>query len=138
MNETWIKETYDHLLAGAREALAQGGSFAPFGAGTMEDGRRTHLRLDTKAEGADAQSHIALLVSAFRDQRAQGLVCAGLAFDGQVRLDGGEASDAVCMHIEVRGGESLEAFTPYVRMPEGLSFLNPIFAPTDPEIFARA
>jgi hypothetical protein len=135
-SEQWIRETYDYLLEACKGALLQEHSFAPFGAGITVAGERTHVHVDPALNVPTAQDYIAMIVAAFqRDALERDLRCAGLAFDGQVRLTG-EATPAVCMHIEVRGGESLEAFVPYVREAPGrVSFFDPIFAPTDSEIF---
>jgi hypothetical protein len=136
-SESYIKETYDYLLEASKGALNTEHSFAPFGAGITAAGERTHVHIDPEMNVPTAQDYIAMIVAAFqRDSLERDLRCAGLAFDGQVRLASGDAAPAVCMHIEVRGGESLEAFVPYVREAPGrVTFFDPIFAPTDSEIF---
>jgi hypothetical protein len=137
MSETEIRETFDYLLDKAKEALGEGHSFAPFAAGVRADGRRTHMGLDLAGQPPTAQDHIATLVSALRqDHAANVLKVASLAFDGEVHLREGEVAAAICMHIEVKGGECLEAFVPYVRAPDkSVEYFGPIFAPSDHEVF---
>lgn len=133
MSDGLVQETYEYMLAGARGALQKGQSFMPFGAGIRLGGERIHVNLDAEAQAKDVQDYIAALVGALRKDRA--LTCAGLCFDGAVAMENGDSVPAICMHIEINGGESLEAFVPYVREPGGLAIMEPIFAPTDPEIF---
>jgi len=132
-SEALIEETYEYMLAGARGALGEGLSYLPFGAAVRASGERLHMSLDADAQKKTAEEQIAGLVAALRKDPA--LVCAGLCFDGAVGLETGESAPAVCMHIEINGGESLEAFVPYVREPNGIVVMQPIFAPSDPEIF---
>lgn len=137
MSEEAIQETFEYLLTGARDALARGRSFVPFGAGIRRSGERMHFSLaDDEASAArSAHDHIAALITTM--QRTAGLTAIGVCFDGQVQMTGEDAADAICMHIEIDGGETLEAFVPYVREPQGLAVLDPIFAPTDPEVFQK-
>lgn len=132
-SEGLIQETFDYLLSGARGALEKGASYIPFGAAVRIGGQRIHMNLDPAVHGKTAEEQIAGLVAALRAD--PGLTCAGLCFDGAVGLESGESVSAVCMHIEVKNGESLEAFVPYVREPGGLVVMQPVFAPADPEIF---
>jgi len=132
-SEDLIRETYDYLLDGARGALAKGASYIPFGAAVRQSGERLHMSLAEDLHRKSAEEQIAGIVGALRLD--PNLICAGLCFDGAVGLESGESVSAVCMHIEVLNGESLECFVPYVREPGGLAVMQPIFAPTDPEIF---
>lgn len=137
MSEALIHETFDYLLAAAKGALSEGHSFAPFGAGVRGSGERIHLGLDLADQPPDPQSHIAHIVAALReDARGQDLRVAALALDGEVRLDSGDAATAILMHIEVKGGECLEAVIAYVREPGGtIAYFDPVFAPSDHEVF---
>lgn len=137
MSEALIRESYDYMFAVAKEALERSHSYAPFASGVRQSGERIHLGLDLTDQPPDAGDHIAHLVSALRqDAAANALHAAGLAFDGQIKLEGGDVAPAICMHIEIKGGECLEAFVPYVREPDGfVRFYDPIFAPSDHEVF---
>lgn len=128
-----LQETFDYMLEGARAALTRGPSFMPFAAAVRIGGQRLHLNLDEAMRAKTAEEQIAGLVGGLRAD--PGLVCAGLCFDGAVGLQSGENVPAICMHIEVKGGESIECFTPYVREAAGPAIMQPIIAPTDPEIF---
>lgn len=130
-----VNETLDYLLEGARAALEQGHSFAPFGAATRHDGERTHLRLELEGAALTAQDAIGLLARALK-QDGFALAAAGIAYDGEIRTAQGSVR-AVCMHIETPQ-EALEAFVPYVRDPQrGLMLLKPVAAPIPSVIFAR-
>jgi hypothetical protein len=130
-----LQEAFDYMLEGARDALQRGPSFMPFGAAVRLGGQRLHLNLADDMRAKTAEEQIAGIVAGL--QADPGLICASLCFDGAVGLQSGENVPAICMHIEVRGGESIECFTPYVREPTGLTIMQPIIAPTDPEIFVK-
>ena len=57
--------------------------------------------------------HISGLIAGFRlDEKENGLIAAGLVFDGRARSDD---AAALCFHIEAANGKAVEVIVPYAR-----------------------
>ena len=88
MLQRHLQETYQYLFDRAHEALLQGGSFVPFGAGTRKTGEQIHANVDLPIEKSAPPDHISGLITFFRvDDEQNGLIAAGLVFDGRSRAD---------------------------------------------------
>jgi hypothetical protein len=135
MLQRHLQETYQYLFDAAHHALMAGGSFAPFGAGVRSSGEQIHTTVDLAIEESAPADHISGLIAGFRaDAAHNGLIAAGLVFDGRAASD--DAS-ALCFHIEIAGGSAIEVIVPYQRGAESeLAFSNPKITEVQPEIFA--
>ena len=88
MLQRHLQETYEYLFDTAHEALKGGASFAPFGAGIRKTGEQIHTNVDLAIEKSSPQDHISGLIAGFRlDEEQNGLIAAGLVFDGHARSD---------------------------------------------------
>jgi hypothetical protein len=137
MLQRHLQETYQYLFDRAHEALQQGGSFVPFGAGTRKTGEQIHANVDLPIEKSSPPDHISGLITFFRvDDEQNGLIAAGLVFDGRSRADD---AHALCFHLEAANGSAVEVIVPYARpdagQPAVIAFQQPQISPVQPEIF---
>ncbi len=134
MLQRHLQETYEYLFDAAHRALQAGGSFAPFGAGIRKTGEQIHTNVDLPVEQSVPADHISGLIAGFRlDDKDNGLIAAGLVFDGRARSD--DAS-ALCFHIEAANGRAVEVIVPYDRRSASeLAFAAPQVSEVAPEIF---
>jgi hypothetical protein len=134
MLQRHLQDTYEYLFDAAHRALLAGGSFAPFGAGLRKTGEQIHTNVDLPMEKSAPADHISGLIAGFRlDERENGLIAAGLVFDGRARSD--DAS-ALCFHIEAANGRAVEVIVPYQRRDAaGIAFDDPQISEVVPEIF---
>ena len=134
MLQRHLQETYQYLFDRAHEALLQGGSFVPFGAGTRKTGEQIHANVDLPIEKSAPPDHISGLITFVRvDDDQNGLIAAGLVFDGRSRADD---AHALCFHIEAANGSAVEVIVPYDRRPtQEIAFASPQISPVQPEIF---
>lgn len=134
MLQRHLQDTYEYLFDAAHRALRDGGSFAPFGAGIRKTGEQIHTNVDLPIEKSAPADHISGLIAGFRlDERENGLIAAGLVFDGRARSD--DAS-ALCFHIEVANGRAVEVIVPYARRESAeIAFSEPQVSEVEPEIF---
>lgn len=134
MLQRHLQDTYDYLFESAQRALLEGGSFAPFGAGLRKTGEQIHTNVDLPIDSSGPQDHISGLIAGFRlDDKENGLIAAGLVFDGRARSD--DAS-ALCFHLETANGRALEVILPYERAGTQITFYKPQLTEVVPEIFA--
>lgn len=136
MLQRHLQDTYEYLFDAAHRALLDGGgSFAPFGAGLRKTGEQIHTNVDLPIERSAPADHISGLIAGFRlDEQENGLIAAGLVFDGRARSD--DAS-ALCFHIEAANGRAVEVIVPYQRREGAGSILfdEPQISEVAPEIF---
>jgi hypothetical protein len=133
MLQRHLQETYEYLFDAAHLALRGGGSFAPFGASTRKTGEKTHTNVDLSMESSTPADHISGLIAGFRkDEEENGLIAAGLVFDGRARSDD---ANALCFHIEAANGQAVEIIVPYKRLEAGVTFADPQISEVHPEIF---
>jgi hypothetical protein len=134
MLQRHLQETYEYLFDAAHRALKEGSSFAPFGAGIRKTGEQIHTNVDLPMETSAPADHISGLIAGFRlDEQENGLIAAGLVFDGRARSD--DAS-SLCFHIEGANGKAVEVIVPYARRAADLiAFDNPQISEVEPEIF---
>ncbi len=134
MLQRHLQDTYEYLFDAAHRALREGGSFAPFGAGIRKTGEQIHTNVDLPIDKSAPADHISGLIAGFRlDEQENGLIAAGLVFDGRASSD--DAS-ALCFHIEGANGGAVEVIVPYARRaPEQIAFDNPQVSQVEPEIF---
>jgi len=133
MLQRHLQETYEYLFDAAHNALREGGSFAPFGAGTRKTGEKIHTNVDLSMESSTPADHISGLIAGFRkDEEENGLIAAGLVFDGRARSDD---ANALCFHIEAANGQAVEIIVAYKRLEAGVTFTDPQISEVHPEIF---
>jgi hypothetical protein len=134
MLQRHLQETYQYLFDTAHRALGEGGSFAPFGAGIRKSGEQIHTNVDLPMEQSAPADHISGLIAGFRaDENDNGLIAAGLVFDGRARSD---EANALCFHIEGANGRAVEVIVPYARLPGNIIDFNaPQISDVQPEIF---
>jgi hypothetical protein len=134
MLQRHLQDTYEYLFDSAHRVLQEGGSFAPFGAGIRKTGEQIHTNVDLPIDKSAPQDHISGLIAGFRlDDKENGLIAAGLVFDGRARSD--DAS-ALCFHIEAANGGAVEVIVPYARRdPTTISFDEPQITAVQAEIF---
>jgi len=137
MLQRHLQETYEYLFDTAHTALKGGASFAPFGAGIRKTGEQIHTNVDLSIEKSTPADHISGLIAGFRlDDEENGLIAAGLVFDGRSGSDG---AAALCFHMEVANGQAVEVIVPYSRREAGgeVAFDNPQITPVASEIFVE-
>jgi hypothetical protein len=135
MLQRHLQDTYEYLFDAAHRALLEGGSFAPFGAGIRKTGEQIHTTVDLKIEESAPADHISGLIAGFRQDDSQnGLMAAGLVFDGQAQTDDARA---LCFHIEVANGRAVEIIVPYQRAADQIAFDNPQISEVTPEVFTE-
>ncbi len=134
MLQRHLQDTYEYLFDTAHRALQAGGSFAPFGAGIRKTGEQIHTNVDLPIDRSAPQDHISGLIAGFRlDEKENGLIAAGLVFDGRARSDD---AAALCFHIEAANGQAVEVIVPYARKSTTeLAFDNPQISQVEAEIF---
>lgn len=133
MLQRHLQETYEYLFDAAHNALLEGGSFAPFGAGIRKTGEKTHTNVDLPIEKSTPADHISGLIAGFRlDEEQNGLIAAGLVFDGRARSDD---ANALCFHIEAANGRAVEVVVPYQRRDATFAFDEPQISDVQSEIF---
>ncbi len=134
MLQRHLQDTYEYLFDTAHRALQAGGSFAPFGAGIRKTGEQIHTNVDLPIDKSAPQDHISGLIAGFRlDEKENGLIAAGLVFDGRARSDD---AAALCFHIEAANGSAVEVIVPYARKSTTeLAFENPQISQVESEIF---
>jgi hypothetical protein len=137
MLQEHLQDTYRYLFDTAHRALQGGTSFAPFGAGVRKTGEQVHTAVDLNVESSTPNDHISGLIAGFReDDRANGLIAAGLVFDGQMTQNGHEHARALCFHIEVANGHAVEVLVAYERrFDQIVDFAEPVVNRVQPEIF---
>lgn len=135
MLQRHLQDTYEYLFDAAHRALCEGGSFAPFGAGIRKTGEQIHTNVDLPIDRSQPADHISGLIAGFRlDDQENGLIAAGLVFDGRARSDD---AAALCFHIEAANGSAIEVIVPYARPePSVIAFDRPQISQVAPEIFA--
>jgi hypothetical protein len=131
-----LQDTYEYLFDTAHRALKEGGSFAPFGAGIRKTGEQIHTNVDLPIDRSAPQDHISGLIAGFRqDEQENGLIAAGLVFDGRSSVDD---AAALCFHIEGANGRAVEVIVPYARRAADLiAFDKPQISEVEPEIFSE-
>src|SRR5512147_647501 len=135
MLQRHLQDTYEYLFDTAHRALLEGGSFAPFGAGIRKTGEQIHTNVDLPIETSAPADHISGLIAGFRlDDEQNGLMAAGLVFDGRASSDNAQA---LCFHIEAASGDAVEVIVPYSRSDAQVAFANPQISPVQPEIFTE-
>jgi hypothetical protein len=133
MLQRHLQETYEYLFDAAHRVLLDGGSFAPFGAGLRKTGEQIHTNVDLPIDKSAPADHISGLIAGFRlDEQENGLIAAGLVFDGRARSD--DAS-ALCFHLEAANGKAVEVIVPYQRREASIAFDEPQISEVEPEIF---
>ena len=136
MLQRHLQETYEYLFDTAHVALKEGGSFAPFGAGIRKTGEQIHTNVDLPIDRSAPQDHISGLIAGFRlDEKENGLIAAGLVFDGR---SGSDSAAALCFHIEGANGRAVEVIVPYARRAaDQIAFDEPQVSEVEPEIFSE-
>lgn len=136
MLQRHLQDTYEYLFDAAHQALKAGASFAPFGAGIRKTGEQIHTNVDLPIDKSAPADHISGLIAGFRlDEQENGLIAAGLVFDGRARSD--DAS-ALCFHVEGANGKAVEVIVPYKRLPgDQIGFDDPQVSEVEPEIFTE-
>lgn len=135
MLQRHLQDTYEYLFDRAHDALKDGASFAPFGAGIRKTGEQIHTNVDLPIEKSAPADHISGLIAGFRlDDEQNGLIAAGLVFDGRARSDDAQA---LCFHIEAANGSAVEVIVPYARRETAIAFDEPQISPVQPEIFTE-
>ncbi len=135
MLQRHLQDTYQYLFDAAHNALREGGSFAPFGAGIRKTGEQIHTTVDLKIESSAPADHISGLIAGFRlDDTQNGLMAAGLVFDGNSASDNARA---LCFHIEAANGRAIEVIVPYARGAAEIAFERPQVSEVLPEIFSE-
>ncbi|MET0182956.1 MAG: hypothetical protein ABW199_08740 [Caulobacterales bacterium] len=139
MLQQHMEDTYRYLFETAHNALLEGGSFAPFGAGLRRSGEQIHTNVDLSIDASKPEDHISGLIAGFRlDDQTNGLIAAGLVFDGQMKDRAGDHARALCFHIEVANGHAVEVMAAYRRVEDGrISFDDPQVTPVQPEVFTN-
>ncbi len=137
MLQQHLEDTYRYLFDAAHQALENGRSFVPFGAGIRKTGEQIHTNVDLDAEQSVPADHISGLIAGFRaDDREHGLIAAGLVFDGQMTDNGAALSRALCFHLEAANGHAIEVMAAYRRLEDGrITFANPQVTQVQSEIF---
>ena len=76
------------------------------------------------------------LIAGFQlDDKDNGLIAAGLVFDGRARSDN---ATALCFHLEAANGGAVEVIVPYARRsPTELAFAEPQVTEVASEIFVE-
>jgi hypothetical protein len=134
MLQRHLQDTYDYLLDAAHRALLEGGSFAPFGAGIRKTGEQIHTNVDLPINTSGPLDHISGLIAGFRlDDKDNGLIAAGLVFDGRSRSDD---AAALCFHLETANSRAIEVIVPYARAGAEIAFSAPQITEVTPEIFS--
>jgi len=139
MLQEHLQDTYRYLFDTAHRALQGGTSFAPFGAGIRKTGEQIHTAVDLNVDTSAPNDHISGLIAGFRaDDQQNGLIAAGLVFDGQATHDGAEHARALCFHIEVANGHAVQVLVAYERrFDQIVDFAEPVVTPVQPEIFTE-
>src|SRR5262249_2729199 len=134
MLQQHLQDTYQYLFDAAHRALLEGGSFAPFGAGIRKTGEQIHTTVDLSIESSAPADHLSGLIAGFRtDDSQNGLIAAGLVFEGHAVSDNARA---LCFHIEVANGKAVEVVVPYDRNAQNaVHFADPQISDVFPEIF---
>lgn len=137
MLQEHLQETYLYLFDTAHRALQGGTSFAPFGAGLRKTGEKIHSAADLNVDTSTPNDHISELIAGFRaDDKENGLIAAGLVFDGQMTQEGEQHARALCFHIEVANGHAVQVLVAYERrFDQIVDFAEPVVTPVQPEIF---
>lgn len=135
MLQQHLQDTYEYLFDTAHRALKAGASFAPFGAGIRKTGEQIHTNVDLPIDRSAPQDHISGLIAGFRkDEQENGLIAAGLVFDGRSSADD---AAALCFHIEGANGRAVEVIVPYARRAtDVIAFDKPQLSEVSPEIFS--
>jgi hypothetical protein len=136
MLQRHLQDTYEYLFDTAHNALKAGASFAPFGAGIRKTGEQIHTNVDLPIEKSAPADHISGLIAGFRkDEEENGLIAAGLVFDGRARSDD---AAALCFHIEAANGSAVEVIVPYLRRSQSeIAFDEPQITAVIAEIFTE-
>jgi hypothetical protein len=136
MLQRHLQDTYEYLFDTAHNALKAGASFAPFGAGIRKTGEQIHTNVDLPIEKSAPADHISGLIAGFRkDEEENGLIAAGLVFDGRARSDD---AAALCFHIEAANGSAVEVIVPYLRRSSSeIAFDEPQITAVIAEIFTE-
>lgn len=135
MLQRHLQDTYEYLFDTAHNALKAGASFAPFGAGIRKTGEQIHTNVDLPIEKSAPADHISGLIAGFRkDEEENGLIAAGLVFDGRARSDD---AAALCFHIEAANGSAVEVIVPYQRAESAIAFAEPQITAVIAEIFTE-
>lgn len=135
MLQRHLQDTYEYLFDTAHRALLAGASFAPFGAGIRKTGEQIHTNVDLPIEKSAPADHISGLIAGFRkDEEENGLIAAGLVFDGRARSDD---AAALCFHIEAANGSAVEVIVPYQRAQSEIAFAEPQITAVHAEIFTE-
>jgi hypothetical protein len=135
MLQRHLQDTYEYLFDTAHNALKAGGSFAPFGAGIRKTGEQIHTNVDLPIDKSAPADHISGLIAGFRkDEEENGLIAAGLVFDGRARSDD---AAALCFHIEAANGSAVEVIVPYQRAESAIAFAEPQITAVIAEIFTE-
>ncbi len=136
MLQRHLQDTYEYLFDSAHRALKEGGSFAPFGAGIRKTGEQIHTNVDLPIQRSAPADHISGLIIGFQqDDKENGLIAAGLVFDGRASSDN---AAALCFHLEAANGSAVEVIVPYTRhSPTELAFAEPQVSEVASEIFVE-
>ena len=120
----------DFLVEFAKLMLREQGEFFPFGAGMTDEGEMTSLGADAGHRRPTSSELIALLHSHLVEQASAGAIKAsGICMDVRIQPpDSDTKSDAICVELEHRAGETVHVFLPYVISGSGEVSYGEIFA----------
>lgn len=140
MLEQHMQDTYQYLFDEAHRCLTHGGSFRPFGAGIRRTGEQIQTQVEMPAGQVGPFDHIAGLIAGFQeDNRQNGLMAAGLVFDGQAVEGQDQHARAVIFHLEAANGRAVEVIVPYVvHVGDVIEFAQPVVSEVHAEIFKDA
>lgn len=106
----------DSLIGFAVEMIEKHGEFYPFAGVLTPEGELQHVGVytDTGDEQPSSDDLLRLLKEALRAKNSDAVLAAALASDVRVADQAtGARVDAVCVHLEHREGDSVDAFLPY-------------------------
>lgn len=132
-----LQDTYQYLFDQAHAILREGKSFRPFGAAIRKTGEQIETIAEPPAGQDGPQDHIRGLILGFQeDDRQNGLMAAGLVFDGQMTDGFEEHKRALVFHLEAANGRAVEVVVAYEhRIGNIIDFYEPDVAEVTPEIF---
>lgn len=118
------------LLPFAERMLAKHGEFYPFGGSIRPDGERISVGAKGSSDRPKSQELIAIMTDSFRAQATQGKIrAAGICFDVRVIPPGqADKTDAIQLALEREGGDAVDVFVPYARLPDGEFTYGELFA----------
>lgn len=125
------------LLAVAEAALNREGTFYPFAARVLDGGQLQRMTVEPDSDMPAPRDAPGILEAALAREAREGLIrAAGVCTDVRMRIDRGEARDAVHLALEHRDGGSVDAFLPYEHDGEFIVFGEVVAVDRAPQIFA--